>query len=88
MRIIIRGAVVAAATTLAIGMGGAAFAAPAGLQPNPSDQNSANSDNCIAYYSAQWTHNGQGDTLGQGDSSHGQRGDEIKGLQATCGAGA
>ena len=89
MRTIVRSGIIAAVTTVAFGVAGPAFADPSGLSPNPSDQNSSNSNNCIAYYSAQWTHNGQAGTLGQGgDPSHGTRGDEIKGLQASCGAQA
>jgi Spy/CpxP family protein refolding chaperone len=85
--------VVSAALTL--GTAGAALAAPASA-PNPNSQ-AGHSGNCIAYYSAGVTANGLagGETLGVGNNvsgndntSHGQRGDEIKALQASCGAQA
>ena len=62
-----------------------AFADVPGATANPAPQQSGKSDNCIAIYSARVIHNGQYITLGQGgDPSHGTRGDEIKGYQATC----
>ncbi|HSX18135.1 MAG TPA: hypothetical protein VLE51_02150 [Candidatus Saccharimonadales bacterium] len=72
-------------------IGGAAIpvlAAPPGVvYSNPGSPQATNSNNCIAYYSAGAIHNGQAPTLGQGgDPSQGTRGDEIKGLQASCGA--
>jgi hypothetical protein len=74
-----------AAVALSVSVAGGVAAAPPGLEPNEADQQSARSDNCIAYFSAQWQHNGQAETLGQGgDPSHGIRGDEIKALQESC----
>jgi hypothetical protein len=61
--------------------------------PNPGNPQAANSNNCIAVFSSGVTANGQaaGGTLGQGNNTpgqtgpaHGARGEEIKGLQATC----
>ena len=87
MRNIMRGGLVIAAATLALGVAGPAFADPSGVASNPGSPNSGSSNNCIATFSSGSTHNGQAPTLGQGgDPSHGTRGDEIKGLQATCGA--
>ena len=81
MRIIIRGAVVAAATTLALGVAGTAFADPSQVQSK--DSNTSSNANCIGYLSSSFTHNGSAGTLGEGgDPSHGTRGDEIKGYQS------
>lgn len=84
MRIIIRGAVVAAATTLALGVAGTAFADPTG--PQQRDSNASSNANCVGFLSSSFTHNGQAQSLGEGgDPSHGTRGDEIKGYQSgTC----
>jgi hypothetical protein len=60
-------------------------AAAVGAAANPGNEQSANSNNCIAEYSAQVTQNGQYPTLGS-NAAHGVRGDEIKDLQASCGA--
>ena len=78
-----------AGLALAVSVVGGASAAPPGLEPNEADQQSERSGNCIAYYSAQWQHNGQASTLGQGGDPSGHdggesRGEEIKRLQAEC----
>jgi hypothetical protein len=74
-----------------LGFSSLAAAAPVS-GPNPNSQ-AANSGNCVAEASSGVTHNGLhgGETLGVGNNvsgndntSHGQRGDEIKALQASC----
>lgn len=78
-------AIIIGAAALAIGVAGSASAAPSGVDTNPNSK--PDTTNCIAVYSSGATHNGQAPTLGQGgDPSQGARGDEIKGLQASCGA--
>jgi hypothetical protein len=49
---------------------------PTGLEPNP-NHNSFTSDNCIAYFSAQWQHNG---LIVRGQD----RQSEINALQVAC----
>jgi hypothetical protein len=67
----------AAAGLMAVTAAGGALAdQPAGLEPNP-NTNAFTSQNCIAYYSAQWQHNG----LIVRDQD---RQTEIKELQASC----
>lgn len=74
-----------AALAISLSMFDGVMADPPGVAWDANENNSANSKNCIAYYSAPHRHNGQAGSLGQGgDPSHGTRGDEIKGLQATC----
>jgi hypothetical protein len=78
-------AITIGAAALVLGTAGSASAAPSGLADNPNSKPATT--NCIAVYSSGSTHNGQATTLGQGgDPSHGARGAEIKGLQASCGA--
>jgi hypothetical protein len=76
--------VIAGAFGLSMVLGiGSAQAAPPGTEFRPSPAN-ANA-NCVGLASSGATHNGQFTTLGQGgDPSHGARGDEIKGFQASC----
>jgi len=62
-----------------------AAAVSADLGVNPGTEQSGNSNNCIAIFSSFYTANGQAPTLGV-NAAHGTRGDEIKGLQASCGA--
>ena len=59
MRTIIRGAVLTAATTLAIGMGGSAFAAAPNGSYNFKDNGTNSHGNCVGFYSSQITQNGQ-----------------------------
>jgi hypothetical protein len=67
----------AAAGMMALAATGAARAdQPTGLEPNP-NTNSIASDNCLAYYSAIWQHNG----LIVRDQD---RQAEVKSLQEAC----
>jgi hypothetical protein len=67
----------AAAGLMAVAATGTARAdQPTGLEPNP-HTNSAASDNCLAYYSAIWQHNG---LIVRGQD----RQAEVKALQQTC----
>jgi len=80
-----------AGLALAVSVVGGASADPPGTAYDVNDQESARSNNCIAYYSAPHQHNGQAPTLGQGGDPSGQdggesRGEEIKRLQAECNA--
>lgn len=69
-------ALAAAGAMAVVGAGGAFADQPTGLEPNP-NTNAFRSDNCIAYFSAQWQHNG---LIVRGQD----RQEEIKGLQAAC----
>jgi hypothetical protein len=67
----------AAAGVMAVSATGAARAdQPTGLEPNP-NTNSVASDNCLAYYSAIWRHNG---LIVRGQD----RQAEVKFLQEAC----
>jgi hypothetical protein len=87
MRTIIRGTVVAAATTVALGIGGTAFAAPPNGQfvTNPHQ----NSQSCFGALAAQIIQNGQF-VSGNGDSGYdqttypGSRADAVHAAQDDC----